>query len=121
VSPITGVRAGMSGELASATADQPTAAEQIEALEQAAAVPGADVTAAPAADVRGGNILLAWKGAPGDSQIWLSLFDGKEFSGQWPLLDAGTSVGPAAMDADGITLLAWKGKAGGDTIYWKHV
>jgi Matrixin len=78
-------------------------------------------TTAPTAAVRGNSILLAWKGAKGDSQIWLSLFDSTEFSGQWPLLDAGTSVGPGALDADGITLLAWKGKAGDNTIWWKHV
>ena len=77
-------------------------------------------TTAPTAAVRENSILLAWKGAEGDSQIWLSLFDSTEFSGQWPLLDAGTSVGPGALDADGIAS-CWRGKrkAGDNTIWWK--
>jgi hypothetical protein len=67
------------------------------------------------------NILLAWKGAEGDSQIWLSLFDGTTFTGQLALSDAGTTSGPGLTDVNGVSTLAWKGVEGDSTIWWKNV
>jgi len=78
-------------------------------------------TTGPVATTRGNNVLLAWKGAKGDSQIWLSLFDGTSFTGQMPIHDAGTSYGPGLVDVGGTSFLAWKGIEGDSTIWWKSV
>jgi hypothetical protein len=79
-------------------------------------------TVGPMAATRAGtSILLAWKGAEDDNQIWLSLFDGTTFTGQLALFDAGTTSGPGLTDVDGISTLAWKGVEGDSTIWWKNV
>ena len=78
-------------------------------------------TVGPAAAFRRGRIVLTWKGAEGDDQIWLSLFDGTAFTGQFSLTDAGTAFGPGAVDDGAVTWLAWRGIEGDDSIWWKRV
>ena len=73
------------------------------------------------AAVRGNAILLAWKGVPGDTAIWFSLFENGEFSGQAPVPNVGTSVGPSVVEADGKTYMAWKGVDGDSAIYWTRL
>lgn len=75
-------------------------------------------TGALTATVRGARILLAWKGVEGDQQIWFSLFQNGEFSGQATVPNVGTSVGPSVVEAGGQTFMAWKGVQGDSGIYW---
>lgn len=75
-------------------------------------------TNALSATQRGSKILLTWKGVEGDQQIWFSLFDGNEFSGQTAVAGVGTSVGPAVADMGGRSFMAWKGVDGDSNIYW---
>lgn len=70
------------------------------------------------ATTRGNEILLAWKGAEGDSGIWFAVFDGNQFSGQVSVPGVGTSAGPAVLAANGSTIMAWKGLRGDSGIYW---
>ena len=72
----------------------------------------------PSATVRGNRILLAWKGIPGDSVIYFSLFDGNEFTGQINVAGVGTSQGPGVCTIGGITHMLWKGVQGDNTIWW---
>ncbi|MBU67662.1 MAG: hypothetical protein CL858_19815 [Cupriavidus sp.] len=72
----------------------------------------------PSATVRGNRILLAWKGIPGDSGIYFSLFDGNEFTGQINVAGVGTSQGPGVCTIGGITHMLWKGVQGDNTIWW---
>jgi len=75
-------------------------------------------TGALSATVRGNKILLAWKGVEGDQEIWFSLFENGEFSGQATVPNVGTSVGPSVVEANGQTFMAWKGVEGDSGIYW---
>ena len=75
-------------------------------------------TGALTATVRGSKILLAWKGVQGDQEIWFSLFENGEFSGQATVPNVGTSVGPSVVEANGQTFMAWKGVEGDSGIYW---
>jgi hypothetical protein len=78
-------------------------------------------TGALSAAVRGNSIILAWKGAKGDSGIYFSLFANNEFSGQATVPFVGTSVGPSVVQANGRTYMAWKGIAGDSGIYWTYL
>jgi hypothetical protein len=70
---------------------------------------------------RGNSILVAWKGAPGDSGIYVSLFADNEFGGQIRVANIGTSIGPSVVDMNGTTLMAWKGAEGDSAIYWSQL
>jgi len=78
-------------------------------------------TAALAAALRGDTIVLCWKGAEGDSGIWMSHFDGTDFGGQVRVAGIGTSVGPSVVHVDGRILMAWKGIDGDNTIWWSRL
>jgi hypothetical protein len=71
--------------------------------------------------VRGNSILLTWKGVEGDSNIYFSLFENNEFSGQAAVPNVGTSVGPSVVQAFGRTFMAWKGIEGDSNIYWTRL
>lgn len=76
-------------------------------------------SAALSATVRGQDILLAWKGVPGDAKIWYSLFSAHgEFSGQMEVPNVGTSDGPSLVQVGAETYMAWKGVDGDAGIYW---
>ncbi|MEP6891848.1 MAG: hypothetical protein ABI955_14235 [Nitrospirota bacterium] len=60
---------------------------------------------------RGNRIMFAWKGAPGDSGIYFSLFGGQEFTGQIRMSNVGTSVGPTVVDLSGSIALGCLRKA----------
>jgi hypothetical protein len=51
-------------------------------------------TRGPSATLHGDRIMLAWKDAEGDSEIYFSLFDGNQVTGQTRLPGVGTSQGP---------------------------
>jgi hypothetical protein len=78
-------------------------------------------TAGLAAAVRGDTIALCWKGAAGDSGIYMSLFDGTDFSGQVNIAGVGSSVGPSIAQVGGRLLMAWKGIGGDNAIYWSRL
>jgi hypothetical protein len=73
------------------------------------------------ATVRGARILLAWKGVPGDSGMYVSFFDGQSFTGQIGVANVGTSAGPTVCDFNGRTHMAWKGIEGDSNIYWSQL
>ncbi|MFE1871807.1 matrixin family metalloprotease, partial [Streptomyces sp. NPDC059496] len=75
----------------------------------------------PSATVHGDRILLAWKGIEGDSGIYFSFFDGKEFTGQIRVRGVGTSRGPAVCTFNGTAHMAWQGVEGDDGIYWSRL
>lgn len=78
-------------------------------------------SSALSACVRGNRILLAWKGVPGDSGIYFSLFDGQEFTGQIPMANAGTSGGPTVLEFNGQAYMAWKGIEGDSNLFWSRL
>src|SRR5512133_1525247 len=78
-------------------------------------------TVGPAATVRRDKVLLTWKGAKDDSQIYFSLFDGTAFTGQVAFTDGRTSFGPGVTDDGGRTFVAWKGMEDDNTIWWKRI
>jgi len=89
------------------------------AYQTGGGVPHAIGTSGPlSAAVRGNRIILTWKGVEGDSNIWFSLFQNNEFSGQVTVPNVGTSVGPSVVQANGRTFMAWKGVDGDSGIYW---
>ena len=61
------------------------------------------------ATVRNDKIVVAWKGAQGDTDIWFSFFKDDEFSGQTRLANTGTAVGPSIVHAGAQTFIAWRG------------
>ncbi|MEP7340892.1 MAG: matrixin family metalloprotease [Acidobacteriota bacterium] len=71
--------------------------------------------------VRGNRIMLAWKGVPGDSGIFFSLFDGQDFTGQIRMANAGTSGGPTVLEFNGQAYMAWKGIKGDSNIFWSRL
>ncbi|MFY0762125.1 matrixin family metalloprotease [Metabacillus dongyingensis] len=78
-------------------------------------------TGALSATQRGNNILLAWKGVEGDSNIYYTIFSNNQFGGQINLSSVGTSVGPSLVHANGISLMAWKGVEGDNTIWFSQL
>lgn len=83
----------------------------------------------PTATRRDDAILLAWKGAPGDSTMFTSLFKDGEFGGQIQRPDFGTATGPAlvqltsrsagpgGVQTEESVIMAWRG-AGDDKTIW---
>jgi hypothetical protein len=72
----------------------------------------------PSATQVGKRILLCWKGAEDDGNIYYSLFDGNQFTGQINLRGVGTAQGPAVVQLRGTTLMAWKGSRDDNTIWF---
>ena len=66
-------------------------------------------------------ILLSWKGAKGDSDIWMNEFDGMSTSGQINVPARATATGPAVVQALESTFMAWKGLGDDDTIWWSRL
>ena len=93
----------------------------VEALVDGMVPLATGTSSAPSACVRGNRIMLAWKGAPGDSGIYFSLFDGQEFTGQIRMSNVATSVGPTVVDFSGQTHMLWKGAEGDSNIYWSRL
>jgi len=71
----------------------------------------------PAATVRGNELFLAWKGIPGDHELWLSRYDSASFSGQIAIPGVGSEAGPGVANLNGRIVLAWRG-IGGDHGLW---
>jgi hypothetical protein len=78
-------------------------------------------TGALSACARSSDVLLAWKGAAGDSGIYVSLLANDEFSGQVRVANVGTAVGPCVAQLMGRTLMAWKGADSDSTIWWSQL
>ncbi|WP_270938305.1 matrixin family metalloprotease [Falsiroseomonas oryzae] len=73
---------------------------------------------APTAISRGDEIVLLWKGVPGDSTIWFARTDaGGEFSGQVPIADVGTAGRPGLVQVGGRIVAAWRGIDGDSGVY----
>jgi hypothetical protein len=75
-------------------------------------------SAGPSATLRGDRVLLAWKGIPGDSGIYFSLFDGNAFTGQIRVAGVGTGTGPAVGRVDTVTHMVWRGAQEDNGVYW---
>ena len=65
--------------------------------------------------------MLAWKGTEDDSNIWFSLYDGNQFTGQIAVAGVGTSEGPCICNFQGFTHMTWKGIEGDNGIYWSKL
>jgi hypothetical protein len=72
---------------------------------------------APVATVRGDELILAWKGVPGDHNLWFSRFSNGSFSGQMSVPDVGSEAGPGIVNLNGRLVLGWRG-IGSDDILW---
>jgi hypothetical protein len=72
----------------------------------------------PSATVLGDEIVLAWKGVPGDTHLFFSRFRNGEWSGQTPLSSVGTASGPGVAAVNGRLYLAWRGIPGDTGLYY---
>ncbi|WP_322057986.1 matrixin family metalloprotease [Paraburkholderia sp. J63] len=66
---------------------------------------------------RGNELVLAWKGIPGDHALWFSRYRDGEFSGQMSVPNVGSEAGPAIALLGGKLVLAWRG-IGDDHNLW---
>ncbi|SFK86810.1 matrixin family metalloprotease [Methylocapsa palsarum] len=66
-------------------------------------------SAGPSATVRGGELVLAWKGVPGDHALWFSRFQNGAYSGQISVPNVGSEAGPTIANLNGRLVLAWRG------------
>jgi hypothetical protein len=73
------------------------------------------------ASFEGTGILVTWKGAEGDPKVWMSHFDGVNFSGQTVLPDAVTAVGTGSASTGGVTYVAWRGDGNDRTLHWTRI
>ncbi len=71
----------------------------------------------PSATLYGDRLLLTWKGAR-DRRIYVSFFDGDEFTGQINIPNVGTSEGACVHTSSNVTYMAWKGVEDDNRIYW---
>jgi hypothetical protein len=71
----------------------------------------------PAATVRGGELILAWKGVPGDHALWFSRFSNGSFSGQFSIPNVGSEAGPGIANLNGRLVLGWRGIGSDHTVY----
>jgi hypothetical protein len=69
------------------------------------------------ATVRGSELVLLWKGVPGDHAIWFSRFNGSTFSGQMNVPNVGTESYPAIATLNGKLIAGWRG-IGDDRTLW---
>jgi hypothetical protein len=59
--------------------------------------------------MRGSELVLLWKGVPGDHAIWYSRFNGNTFSGQMSIPNVGTESYPAIGTLNGKLIAGWRG------------
>jgi hypothetical protein len=71
----------------------------------------------PFATVRGDEIILAWKGIPGDDDLWFSRFSNGEYSGQMNVPNVGSAAGPAIVNFGGRLVLGWRGIPNDSNLY----
>jgi hypothetical protein len=71
----------------------------------------------PVATVRGNEIVLAWKGIPGDDELWFSLFSDGQYSGQMSIPNVGSAAGPSIVNFGGKLVLGWRGIPGDSNLY----
>ncbi|WP_177229336.1 matrixin family metalloprotease [Dyella sp. OK004] len=70
------------------------------------------------ATVHGQEIVLAWRGIPGDDSLWFSRFNKNlPLEGQISIPNVGSAAGPSVTDVSGRLVLAWRG-VGGDRNLW---
>jgi hypothetical protein len=70
-----------------------------------------------AATVRNNELVLIWKGVPGDHTLWFSRFNGNTFSGQVSISNVGSEAGPAIANLNGRLVAVWRG-IGNDHGIW---
>ena len=63
----------------------------------------------PAAALKGDAIMLAWKGIEGDTNLWMSLLQNGEFSGQISVPNVGSAAGPGLAVTGQRAILVWRG------------
>jgi hypothetical protein len=71
----------------------------------------------PVATVRGTELILAWKGIPGDDNLWFSRFSDGQYSGQMNVPNVGSAAGPGIVNLNGRLVLAWRGIPGDTSLY----
>lgn len=71
----------------------------------------------PSATVRGNELILAWKGVPGDHALWFSRYDGTSFSGQMSVPNVGSEEGPGIANLNGRLVMTWRGIGGDRDLY----
>jgi len=71
----------------------------------------------PVATVRGNELVLAWKGIPGDDDLWFSRFSNGEYSGQMNVPNVGSAAGPSIVNLNGRLVLAWRGIPDDSNLY----
>ena len=71
----------------------------------------------PAATIRGDELLLAWKGVPGDHALWFSRYVDGSFSRQVAIPNVGSETGPAIASFGGPLVIAWRGINEDHTLY----
>jgi hypothetical protein len=67
--------------------------------------------------VRNNELVLIWKGVPGDHTLWFSRFNGNTFSGQVSISNVGSEAGPAIANLNGRLVAVWRG-IGNDHGIW---
>ncbi|MEH2112325.1 hypothetical protein [Nostoc sp.] len=72
----------------------------------------------PVATVRGNTIVLAWKGAPGDTGLYFASLEDDVWSGQINVAGVGSSIGPGLATLNGRLYMAWKGIPGDTGLYF---
>ena len=60
----------------------------------------------PVATVRGNELVLAWKGIPGDHALWFSFFSKGQYSGQISVPNVGSEAGPGLLNLNDRLVLA---------------
>ncbi len=58
-------------------------------------------------------MIVAWKGAGNDQQLWYASFDAWRWSAQATIPGTGSSIGPSLCEFEGKLCAVWKG-AGDD-------
>jgi hypothetical protein len=71
----------------------------------------------PVATVRGNELVLAWKGIPGDDDLWFSLFSNGQYSGQMSVPNVGSAAGPGIVNTNGRLVLGWRGIPDDTNLY----
>jgi len=75
----------------------------------------------PAAAVHGNAIALAWKGVPGDTNLWFAFLENDQWSGQVNVPDIGSASGPALAAVPGRMYMAWQGIPGDTGLYYSSI
>jgi hypothetical protein len=71
----------------------------------------------PVATVRGTELILAWKGIPGDGDLWFSRFSDGQYSGQMNVPNVGSAAGPGIVNLNGRLVLGWRGIPNDSNLY----